>query len=210
MVKNTLKRLAGAIGLVVSFALLAGAGTAAAEVQCTSCRAWWGINSGSLPRNLSPGGEGEISLIAENYGDTGVSSQVVLVDRLPASLTVQNVAIGFGVLAVPYRVYGEIFCATQAHEVTCTLPAELADASLGVPYSFVEAFIKVKVAQDAKSGEVNDASVSGGAPRASSAAPITVDPAPTPFGVERYELRPETADGSPDTQAGSHPSSSRV
>ena len=76
---------------------------------------------------------------------------------------------------------------------------------LGKAYSHIEVFVTVKV-EGAKSGEENEASVSGGgAPSASVQRPIVVSGEATPFGVEQYELRPENADGSPDTQAGSHP-----
>ena len=94
--------------------------------------------------------------------------------------------------------------------MTCTVPPGGFEIfSLDKPYSHMEAYITVKVAETAKSGEENSVTVSGGgAPSATLSRPITVTSEAnetTPFGVEQYELRPENADGSPDTQAGSHP-----
>ena len=97
-----------------------------------------------------------------------------------------------------------MFCRVSPQEVTCTAPQELAEA-IG-PLGTTEVAIKVRVSEAAESGEENTVSVvGGGAPGAPVSTPITVGSAPTPFGVERYELRAENADGSPDTQAGSHP-----
>ena len=58
----------------------------------------------------------------------------------------------------------------------------------------------------AKSGAVNEATVTGGgAPAATARQPLTVSDAPTPFGVSTYEMRAEEEGGATDTQAGSHP-----
>ena len=111
-----------------------------------------------------------------------------------------------GEFFVPSAFLGASLCAVEPHEVTCTIPAELVPVLFGAKaYTYIEGYIKVKV-EGAKSDEETDASVSGGgAPSVSVQRPIVVDGEATRFGVEQYELRPENADGSPDTQAGSHP-----
>ena len=79
-------------------------------------------------------------------------------------------------------------------------------AVLAQPFSSLELKIVVKVAAGAGSSVVNAASASGaGSPAVSLETPIAVGSGPVPFGVESYELWPENADGSADTQAGSHP-----
>jgi uncharacterized repeat protein (TIGR01451 family) len=191
--------------LGASLTVLAGAASASAAAQCNTCSAWWRLSPSSLPHNLPPGGEGQVTVLAENYGDAGVSTAVTLTDKLPQGLTAQSVSLGLGVLGEPQAFFGQFLCKVQPHEVTCTVPEELSAQFLSKPFTHVEIFITVKVAEGAQSGEENSASISGGAPTAAVTAPITVDPAATPFGVERYELRPENADGSLDTQAGSHP-----
>jgi hypothetical protein len=204
---GNMKRILGIVVAGVLLAATAGATPVSAAVECSTCRPWWHLSSGSLPTNLPPGGEGQISLLAEDLGDAAPSdSSVVLTDKLPEGLTAQSVALGLGVDSMPQEVFGAILCDIQPREVTCTVPEAVATELLTTAYSHVEAYITVKVAQTAKSGEENSASVSGGgASTASTSGPITVDSAPTPFGVEQYELRAENADGSPDTQAGSHP-----
>jgi hypothetical protein len=199
----------GALALVgCSLATLVGAAPASAA-ECTTCSPWWHLSSASLPTDLPPGGEGKVSLLAEDLGDAGLSSSVVLTDKLPAGLTAKSVSLGFGVLSEPQEFFGEILCTVQPTEVTCTFPEEIVKEFLGDAYSHIEAFITVEIAKTVKSGEVNRASISGGgAASASASRPITVAGSPqeaTPFGVEQYELRAENADGSPDSQAGSHP-----
>ena len=146
-------------------------------------------------------------MLAENFGDAGVSSPVVLRDRLPAGLEAQSVSLGAGLAnEVDFRFPNEE-CVVLPREVACTVPPQ---ESLSKPYSDIEIYIKVKVSETARStaesGEANVASVTGGgASGASVSRGVVVGAGPVPFGVEQYELRAENADGSPDTQAGSHP-----
>jgi hypothetical protein len=203
MLKRYISLLA-ALGAVAALAA-----PAQAEVKCGECSPWWHLSLQSLPANLPPGGEGRISVFAEDLGDAGpsASSPVILRDRLPAGLTAQSVSLGLPEQPAQ-ELLGEAFCSVLPREVTCTLPGFISEflPLYGRPYAGIEAYIKVKVSEAAKSGEVSEASISGGgAPEASLVKPLVVDPATTPFGVEQYELRPENADGSPDTQAGSHP-----
>jgi len=212
MTKGKLESVKRAIGVTVVGLLIAasyGAGSASAALPCSGCKPWWRVNTGSMPTNLPRGGEGTITVMAENRGDAGLGgSAVVLKDKLPQGLTAQSVSLAMGVLSLNIG-FPSSYCSVEAHEITCTIPEEVVSSDvtvggLGRAYSHVEAFIKVEVS-GAKSGEGNEASISGGgASSASVDRPIAVGEA-TPFGVEQYELRPENADGSPDTQAGSHP-----
>ncbi len=193
------------LALAAALVVASGAGAASAAVPCSSCTAWWRLTEGSLPRNLPPGGEGTITVLAENDGDVGLSTPVTLDDKLPEGLTAQSVSLDLGIEGSQQPFLGQLFCDVQPHEVTCTLPETDTAELMSKPYSHFEAYITVKIAETAHTGEVNHASISGGAPEASISQPITVDSSPTPFGIEQYELKPENADGSPDTQAGSHP-----
>jgi len=179
----------------------------AEEVKCGgTCAPWWHINIQPLPKDLPPGGEGEIAVQAEDLGDTAPRGGLVLKDKLPEGLTARSVSLVTTGTDVAGESLGELLCTVLSQEITCTLPAGAVEEFLPRAYSFVEAQIKVAVSKTAKSGEEGKASIAGGgAASASASEPITVDGAPTPFGIERYELRAENADGSPDTQAGSHP-----
>jgi hypothetical protein len=201
---KSIRLILGVATAAVLFTLTAAAPPAFAGVECgAGCAPWWHVTTQDLPRNLPPSGEGEVTALAEDFGDAGAnsSSSVVFTDRLPAGLTVQSVELSSG-LSFGFG----LFCESAPQEVTCTLPGAVAEVLVPRAYGFLELGIKVKVAANAKSGETNSVSIAGGgASAAAVSAPITVSATPTPFGVERYELRPENADGSPDTQAGSHP-----
>jgi hypothetical protein len=216
MSKGLLKRIICVVALTAVCmslgAVVSGAPASAAQVTCTECSSWWGLTAASMPTDLAPGGEDRISVMAEDLGDQGVSSTVVLRDKLPAGLTAQSVTLDLGVGGVANEFLGAFLCNVQPSEVTCTVTEEAlalfreTNFKLERPYSDIEAWIDVKVAETAKSGEMNDVSISGGgAPAVSVQRPVTVSTQPTPFGVEQYELHPENADGSIDTQAGSHP-----
>ena len=209
MIKVNLKQsgltAAIATAAVLLVAVMAAATpTFAAGVQCgTGCAPWWHVTTQDLPQNLLPGGEGEVSALVEDFGDVGASgsSSVVLTDKLPEGLTAQSAELTSGLTSGL-----GFFCEVLPRAVICTLPGAAAEALLPQAYSFLEVAIKVDVAAGAKTGEANSATIAGGgAPSATVSAPIAVSGAPVQFGVERYELRPENADGTPDTQAGSHP-----
>ena len=204
---RNVKRALGIALVAVLLAMALGASVASAEeVKCSTCVPWWHVSSASLPRNLPPGGEATVTAIAEDFGSGRPHGSVTLVDKLPEGLTPKSV--GFlipGFDAAEAGGYGAAFCGIAGHEVTCSVPGELAEPFI-YPYGFVEAKIRVEVTATPHAGEENGVSISGGgAPSASVSRAITVSSAPSPFGVEQYELRAENADGSPDTQAGSHP-----
>jgi hypothetical protein len=188
-----------AVCAVVVFAGV-GASSALAETRCSSCVPWWHVSSGSMPSSLPPGGEGEILVTAENFGDAGLSSPVVVRDSLPAGVEAQSVSVGSGLEPTVDFRFPDEECAVSPSEIMCSFLPE------PKPYASISIAIKVKVSDTAKSGEDNLASVSGGgASGVSVERPVAVGAGPVPFGVEQYELRAENADGSPDTQAGSHP-----
>jgi hypothetical protein len=206
--KDMKRVIIATIGALSLWAVI-GATQAPAGITCNTCAPWWHINSGSAPGNLPPGGEGEIEVFVEDYGSSGLNgtSAVVLRDKLPPGLAAQSVKL---VNRVTGQNYGELlglaFCSLLPGEVVCTLPGEVAAEYVHQAYNYLGADIKVKVAPSAKSGEENRVDITGGgAVSASAHSTITVNGAAIQFGVQQYELRLENADGTPDTQAGSHP-----
>ncbi len=187
------------VSVLVGVWALSGAVSASAAVECGSCGAWWKISFQSLPASLPRGGEGEIWVLVQDFGDVGPNpaSPVVLKDELPEGIEAQSVVTDRGAIREG--------CTVQPREIVCSPGGE---EPLERAYNSFPIRIKVKVSETAVSGEVNRASVSGGGvPPASASSRVAVgaEGEPIPFGVEQYELRPENADGSPDTQAGSHP-----
>jgi hypothetical protein len=204
----TMHRLAKiVIPLMAFLAVLAfSASSASAEVPCVSCVPWWHLQSRALPTNLPlAGGSGTVVVTAENEGDAPAAVPVVLTVKLPASMEAQRVGLEIPpvVGANAEWAFGGFLCSIGVHEVTCTDSF----SSLEIPASGdMSARIAVAIASNPKAGEAIQASVSGGgAANASITTPVAVSGEATPFGVAHYELLAENADGSVDTQAGSHP-----
>jgi uncharacterized repeat protein (TIGR01451 family) len=165
----------------------------------------WEVTSTSQPTNFQANGKGTIVVLVTNVGDLEANAEVspvTVTDKLPSGLEVISIS---GQSVSGGRV-GEMTCALSA--APSPLVCGFADSRLNMriaPYGDLEVRIKVQ-ARDAKSGEENQVTVEGGeTPGASIAQPITVSSSPPQFGIERFELMPENEDGSPDTQAGSHP-----
>ncbi|MGH2834989.1 MAG: hypothetical protein ACRDK4_00410 [Solirubrobacteraceae bacterium] len=147
---------------------------------------------------LSHASVGQLVVTAANLGDASTSGTTTIVDRLPAGLKpVSSEAIAG---ESKEEELGIGTCSQSGQTVTCTYAGSLP------AYEQIEVRIGVAPQEGAKSGEINEASATGGgAPSATVRRPVTVDEAPTAFGVEDYELAPEEEGGQPDTRAGSHP-----
>jgi hypothetical protein len=199
-ITHTVWRPAGAAFIAVALLLLASATTAFASGP------WWHLNSDNWPATLPANGEGTVVALAENLGDAPAANRALTVtDRLPAGVTPRSV----GFFISPYvggKVdLGAMFCNISGREVTCELPESVMPFVPFPPYESVEMRIGVKV-EGTPTDAVNEFNIAGAeAPPASLARPLTIGSAPSPFGVSNYELTPENADGSVDTQAGSHP-----
>jgi hypothetical protein len=148
--------------------------------------------------------DGQIVVTAANLGDAsaaGETTPVEITDKLPSGLkaaAIEGIVEANGHLG-PVKCALEPGTPGEPPTPTCTFEGPVP------PGDAVEVRIGV-VDEHASSGEVNEASVSGGqAPSASVRRPITVSGQPTPFGVDDYELVPEEEGGAPYTQAGSHP-----
>ncbi|HTZ64032.1 MAG TPA: hypothetical protein VMB51_08005 [Solirubrobacteraceae bacterium] len=186
-------------------------------VAVTFASAVWRLDSNTAPSQLVAGSEARLIASASNLGDATVlgdgAHAVTLTDKLPANLRVpagvQTSAIE-GKLETSERSEAasfELICSieeAQRKEVRCSTTP---DTQPLAPYTQLRVTIPVEADAGAATGEMNSVSLSGGEPetRAEQSRPIAVENAPTPFGVERYEVTPENEDGSVDVQAGSHP-----
>ncbi len=196
-VEWSLARVAGFVLLVVLLSVLVGASPALASPECERCAPWWHLTAGARPAHLPATGPAEIYVDATNLGDADANGEVVPVvikDRLPAGVTAVESEGAECELAAP----------GEPGTVTCTFGGQLP------PYGQIEVRIKVAVGPEARTGELNHVSVSGGGAGSgvSIARAITTVREPgetTPFGFEDYEVTPENENGTPDIQAGTHP-----
>jgi hypothetical protein len=154
--------------------------------------------------------DGEIVLTAANLGDASVNGEttpVSIVDKLPVGLKAVSIEAEAGENSFVAGNRGPVPCSLGS--LTCTFGGTYSREGTIVaktlpPYDQIEERIGVLV-EGATSGELNEASVSGGeAANASIKRPIAVGGS-VPFGIEDYGLALEEEGGSSDTQAGSHP-----
>jgi hypothetical protein len=174
----------------------------------TGCAPGWEITTQSLPTNLVPGGQGMVEVAVYNVGAGFADSPVTVTDELPEGLEATNV----GELEPPDKIAeGGQWACTGAKLVTCTaepargFPNVGGGAGAGYP---MRIGIEVKVAEHPVSDSVvNRASVAGGgAPTsASTSQAFTLSSTPAVFGFDQWNVWFANADGTTDTQAGSHP-----
>jgi hypothetical protein len=193
------RRLAGATVAAVLLLWIASAAPALAG------GAWWHLSSESRPAVLPSSGEGTIVAFAENLGDAPAAHEgLTVTDRLPVGVVPQSVEFFLS----PYsagKASAGFLCEIAGQEVTCSLPERIMATVPFEPYDDLEMRISVKL-EGASPGVENEISVSGAeAPSASLKRPLQIGSAQPSLGASDYELTPENADGSVDTQAGSHP-----
>ncbi len=192
-VVRTLRRpsaLAGALALTM-IALVAPA-IARAETP------WWRVESEVAPTYLPPEGRGEIFVAASNLSDETINgagkNAVVITAKLPEGLTVSGFPTT-GMHGVP---------------VECSLTTLVRCTYAGVLYPYERMEVPIEVKVEKPKGTVvslpEESSVEGGgAAKVSSTHQVRISGEPIPFGVQGYELLPLGAEGTPATQAGSHP-----
>ncbi len=177
---------------VLALSLSVGASAASANEP------WWGMTLNARPANIAPGGEGELVVTVENYGDAnadGAQHPIRVVDELPKGLESLGVA--------EERTFSNIrpkFPCEPA-KLTCTAETSIA------PYDGLEMRIHVRVKPEVGEGElVNRARVEGGgASTVTLKRPVRISSSQPAFGLEEWTLNPEEEGGGTDTQAGSHP-----
>jgi hypothetical protein len=158
---------------------------------------WWHLGGEVVPSNLPPEGHGQIAVVASNLGDepvNGSKEPVTITDRLSAGLIAtgtETILIG----GVP---------------VECSITTLITCKFAGVLNPYERIAVPVNVEVDEPQGTVTSLSQQvtvegGGAAAVSASFPVNVSELPPSFGVATYELGPFDEDGSPATQAGSHP-----
>jgi hypothetical protein len=188
----------------------------APEVETLSCAGATGSNcTGSAEATVVSKGraDGQLIVYAQNRGDAWTSGKVTIADQLPKGLEAVEIE-GLSGEGVGLFNRGAVTCSLKS--LSCKYGELVYNAGTGPPrrglpedlqpYEGIEMRIAVRVLPGASSGEVDTATVSGGGATKTTTAshPIEID-GQEKFGVDDYQLIPENAGGSIDTQAGSHP-----
>jgi hypothetical protein len=216
MIRRRARRLSvRVLGACLLGALLAGIACSPA-LAAGEPAAWLRLASRSIPTNLAPGHEGTIFVTATDLGNAEVPGSagqpVTIIDKLPPGLTVTGTAFQCEEAACPRKQPKHATNGVVEEHSSCTFSSSLVTCKFeeGMsPFERFEVRINVAVSGEIPSGtEVqNEVSIEGaGVPATPSLQrALKVSSDPVPFGIERYELAPESESGEPQAQAGSHP-----
>jgi uncharacterized repeat protein (TIGR01451 family) len=164
----------------------------------------WGIVTRAAPTNLAPGGGGKLTVYVYNTG-AATGEDPVITDTLPVGTTATSASFVVSSLVAEEGtggIGGGACTVAGSRVVSCT-------AESVPPGGVVEVHIAVSVAAGVPSGSEaeNGVTVSGGGALspASDTSPIKFNSAPSGFGFSSFDAWFTNADGTTDTQAGSHP-----
>jgi hypothetical protein len=178
----------------------------ALPASASASSAHWVITSVSAPTYFAPGdssGDDSFIVDAVNAGGSTLSGEnipITVTDTLPAGLTPDPAG------ARSLGIATNASCTSVGQTVTCT-DLGLIEAGGGAGYAdALKIKIPVDVGSDAAGSVTNTATVSGGGAAAASVSEsTTIDSTPPAFGIQHIDAPFSNADGSSDTQAGSHP-----
>ncbi len=219
---------AWSVALVALVLMVSAASASAAEPS-----PGWEVGSRAYPTNLKPGGKGIVMVQVFNTGAGSTSGTVTVTDTLPPGLeaTEAGPVVPFGYISTEeVEEYEELDEENEVAEGTGAIAPNSVEqlrvwncsgttvvtCTTGPGFKGVERSIKpgysgrigilVKVVGSASVG-TNHVTVSGGgAPSmAETSDPFTISSATPGFGVTGFDGWFSNADGTPDTQAGSHP-----
>jgi hypothetical protein len=202
-----------AVRMTVTITLLVVLASIALDTSASALAAapGWEVTARTYPTNLPVGGSGLIAIDVYNVGAAASSGTVTVTDTLPPGLTATDAGE-----VVPQRGIGHSrWDCSGTTVVTCTndasgLPAIYpGDSENPAEVRGVEQIgIAVKVAPSVSGmEEINQVAISGGgAPTPASVSDqIALNATPAGFGFAGYDAWFTNADGTSDTQAGSHP-----
>ena len=212
MLKRSTSILLAACTAIVLAALSASAAVASVE----TARPGWEVTSAAYPTNLPSGGSGHIELGVYDVGAAHSAGPVTVVDTLPPG--VKAISAGYIEENIEEEKLQRWDCTGLGTSiVTCTsdpanlpsIPYQAITPSVVTPAGYM-AHIGIAVTIDSGvSGTLsNYVTVSGGGAStpASVTEPITFSTTPgSSFGFEAFDGWFANAEGSTDTQAGSHP-----
>jgi hypothetical protein len=198
--------------LLVSLLSLVGATPAMAEAETPA--PVWNVRAIVAPTNLPPGGEGVVIVTATNLGDLPASLSAAdplrVSVQLPEGLKQTEAVTATSIASDSEASVHESFYRQLL--TTCALASKFSGAceergDRVLLYEPVEIVIHVRLAKRAHTVPLEISVSGGGAAPVSVSDPLTVSSAPVTFGVEpgSFAMQPFNADGSLDTQAGSHP-----
>ncbi len=180
----SVRRLVVTVGVVCTCALGVGVSGAVAE----EAHPGWQVFGRMTPTVLAPGGEGKLALYVYNVGAVSEAEGPTVVDTMPAGLE-----------AVVANLSPE--CSGTSEVVTCTSgplrPAE-GPETIGIP---------VRATADASGEALDHVTMSGGGALAltTGTVPIRFSTTSPGLGFAKTDLWFSNANGTADTQAGSHP-----
>jgi hypothetical protein len=201
----TARPLATLAMLVLLFCLAGSARSASASVLTPS--PGWEANARAFPTNLPPGGSGIIAIDVYNAGAASSKGTITVTDTLPPGVT----ATDAGELISQGGIGHSLWHCAGTTVVTCTndpvaLPTIAPDDSEN-EQAVEQIGIAVHVEAGASGMPSNRVTIAGGGALtpASASAPLTISSTPAGFGFAGFDGWFTNADGTPDTQAGSHP-----
>jgi uncharacterized repeat protein (TIGR01451 family) len=169
----------------------------------------WEVTSSTFPTDLPPGGTGHIEVNVYNVGAESSNGTVTVTDTLPPGLTATEAG---DIQSGNAEVIGEagLWNCTGTTVVTCTNnPASLPSLPIKRVGGNIEHIgIAVKVEAGASGTVTNRVTVAGGGAPATASTSEAIVVSSTPassFGLQNTDGWFSNADGTPDTQAGSHP-----
>ncbi len=192
-------RIRKATLLLLLAAVICGltAGPAGAAEQAPG----WALFGRTEPTDLPPGGEGQIKLYAMDIGAAEANPGAIVTDTLPAGLTAKGLAVK------PASELGLGECGTNATEKVVSCKLNWSEGQIERSYRVTWAIFRVAV-DAAASGEATDeATIAGGGALepTSTSFPVHYGAGVAPAGIAGFGAWLSNADGTPDTQAGSHP-----
>ncbi len=160
----------------------------------------WRVTARTLPTHLPPGGEGHVEIYVYDAGAAPGTGELTVTDKLPEGVTSNGLSPHQEGYAERYE--GEE--CTGSSVVTC----EVQPLPAAHRYTEVKVInLSVAVSPNVSASGTNIVSVTGGGALEPAVAsdPVSISGAPAPFGFADIDGWLSNADGTTDTQAGSHP-----